>query len=363
MKALNINVAVTGLQATDNPAPGVPVARSLRISDEFRGKITGLAYDALDTGIYDSQLFDELYLLPYVAEGENALLERLLYINKKNRIDVVIPTLDSELLNFIRISKDLMDRGISTLLPDENQFLMRAKGKLYTFALKEGFPVPETEVVTTPSKIPEIVKKIGFPLVVKGTFYEAYISYSLEEVYVNYNRIKTKWGLPVIIQEYLTGEEYDVAAVGDRDGKLVGAVAMRKLRLTEKGKAWAGVTVYNPELLDFTKKVVESLNWKGPLEIEFLKDTSRNRVYLFEINPRFPAWIYLSAEAGANLPLLVSKIAVGEKPKPIFDYKPGLIFVRHAVDLVCPLEYLESLTTKGELVYRKSEVRDETGTL
>jgi carbamoyl-phosphate synthase large subunit len=48
MEKLNVTVAVTGMNATDNPAPGVAVARSLRHEPQFQGRVVGLGYDALD---------------------------------------------------------------------------------------------------------------------------------------------------------------------------------------------------------------------------------------------------------------------------------------------------------------------------
>ena len=44
-----LTVAVTGLNATDNPGPGVAVIRALRDADPAI-RIIGLAYDALDPG-------------------------------------------------------------------------------------------------------------------------------------------------------------------------------------------------------------------------------------------------------------------------------------------------------------------------
>jgi len=80
---IKYTVGVTGLNATDNPGPGVPVIRSIKDSPLWQGKIVGLAYDALDTGIYNNDLMDEVYLIPYPTEGEENLLARLKYIKDK----------------------------------------------------------------------------------------------------------------------------------------------------------------------------------------------------------------------------------------------------------------------------------------
>ena len=175
----------------------------------------------------------------------------------------------------------------------------------------------------------------------------------MEEAHIYFGKLNAKWGLPIIAQEYLPGEEYDVACVGDGKGNLVGAVPMRKLRLTEKGKAWAGVTIKDKKLYEQAEKLIDALKWRGPCEVEMLKDAKTNEYILVEINPRFPSWIYLSAGAGVNLPLAVVQLALGEKVKKLQAPQPGFTFVRHATDLVCPMSYLESLTTKGELIFER----------
>ncbi len=352
---MNYNIAVTGLSATDNPAPGIPITRCLRKDNLWKGKIIGLAYDAFDTGIYDEELLDEVYLIPYPNEGEHALLHRLNEIHARTRIDVFLPTLDSELFNANRLAHDLSEIGIKTFLPSEEQVRMRSKALLADFCVKHGIRVPKTEVLNDMRTIPHAIQKLGLPVVIKGVFYEAYVCHSIEEANIYFGKLNAKWGLPIIAQEYLPGEEYDVACVGDGKGNLVGAVPMRKLRLTEKGKAWAGVTIRDKKLYEQAEKLIDALQWRGPCEVEMLKDAKTNEYILVEINPRFPSWIYLSAGAGVNLPLAVVQLALGEKVKKLHTVQPGFTFVRHATDLVCPMSYLESLTTKGELIFEKKK--------
>jgi hypothetical protein len=99
-----LTVAVTGLNATDNPAPGVGVIRSLRAEPSFGGRIVGLAYDALDSGLCAKDLgLDEGFLIPYPSQGEAALRERLRAVDAQAPLDVIIPTLDSELPAFIAL--------------------------------------------------------------------------------------------------------------------------------------------------------------------------------------------------------------------------------------------------------------------
>ena len=62
---INITVAITGMNANpDNPGPGLAVARCLRESPEFTGRIIGLGYDGLDPGLYLKDYCDAGYILP-----------------------------------------------------------------------------------------------------------------------------------------------------------------------------------------------------------------------------------------------------------------------------------------------------------
>ena len=355
---ISYSVGITGLNAMDDPVAGIPVTRSIRSAKEWGGRIIALAYDALDTGIYDSGLLDEVYLLPYPSEGENALLQRLKQILEKTSIDVIIPTVDSELVNFCRLEPELKELGINLLLPPEDKIRLHRKERLREFCQANGICAPKTITITEPAELKKAGKELGFPLVVKGAVHEAALAYSEDEALVHYQRIKAAWGLPLVAQEYIPGEEYTVIALGDRDGNLVGMVETKKLRVTEKGKSWAGVTVWDEELMAVARGILEKLRWVGPLELEFRKRSSSKEYYLFELNPRFPVGCYLAARAGQNLPLATVQLAMGEKVEPFTSYRAGVMYTRHAVDVISPLEYMEDLVTRGELIFDRKRKKN-----
>ncbi len=346
---MNITVAVTGLNSADNPAPGLAVARCLKQAyPDIR--IVGLGYDALDTGIHSRGLLDQVFLLPYPSEGELALYDRLVDVHRRTKFDLIIPTLDSELMGFCQLQSRLEELGVETLLPRPETLQLRSKANLAKFCEEHDLPHPETEVLTSPHGLPEAVGKLGLPLVVKGLFHGAVLAQTLDEARIRFREMERQWGLPIVLQRHYPGEEYDVVAAADRSGDSLGMVAMRKLRVTPKGTAWAGVSVSHPQLLQLAERALQELGWVGPLEFEFLLSERDHEFRLLEINPRFPSWVYLAAAAGLNLPARVAEVALGKPTQEDQSYDTGLTFVRHSVDVVCPLEHLESLTMKGELV-------------
>ena len=342
-------VGVTGLNATDNPAPGVAVIRAIRKATGPSCRIIGLAYDPLDTGNYMDGIADQVFLMPYPSEGGDVLLDRLTEIHHRSPIDVLIPNLDSELSLYVKLTPALAKMGIKTFLPSESQLKTRAKAKLGELKSSLGINVPKSKAISESSAILKLDEQFDFPVMVKGQFYEALIAYSPMEVERHFQHLRAKWGVPIIVQEFITGQEYDVAAVGDGLGSLVGAVPMRKMQLTEMGKAWGGITVADPALSEFVADAMAKLAWQGPCELEVIKAKEDGRFYLLEINPRFPAWVYLAVGAERNLPWATVQLALGKEVTPLPPPQAGIMFLRHSYDQICTLSDYESLAIRGEL--------------
>lgn len=341
-------IAVTGLNNTDNPGPGIPVIRALRDSNEFDVRIIGFAYENLEPGIYMHDMVDKTYRIPYPSEGSDILVKRVLDINKKDKIDILIPNFDAELMAFMKSRDILSEAGIHTFLPDLKQFEERHKSNLPEFGRKYGVKVPEGNPVGTLTELKELVEKFDYPLVIKGKFYDAYIANNFDQAELYFNKVSAKWGLPVVIQEYIRGTEVNVVALGDGNGNTIGAVPMRKLYITDKGKAWSGITLDDSKMIDLTNHIISSTKWRGGMELELIK-TDDQQFYLIEINPRIPAWVYLAVGAGQNIPEALVKLALGMKVTPFTEYKKGVIFVRYSYDLITDIKEFEKLSMTEEL--------------
>lgn len=344
-----MKIAVTGINNVDNPGPGVPVIRGIRESGNFDGEIIGLIYDALEPGAYMDSIIDNSYIIPYPSGGLDLLFERIKYINEKENIDVIIPTLDAELFGFAKLESKLNELGIKSFLPSTEQLILRGKDKLAAFCEEHNILVPKNMLATSQHDIYEISSKYNFPVVVKGIFYDAVIANNLDEVFAAFNSISTKWGLPIVIQEYISGEEYNVCTLGDGLGNTIGAVGMKKLYVTDKGKGWSGVTIDDPVLIDLAKKIMKEIKWKSGAELEFIKEKESNKYYLLEMNPRFPAWVYLTVAAGQNLPYSLVKLALNEEVENFNKYEIGKIFIRYSWDLIIDIKQFENISVNGEM--------------
>jgi carbamoyl-phosphate synthase large subunit len=341
-------IAVTGLNANDNPGPGVAVIRALRegFGDEIR--IIGLCYEALEPGNYMQGLINKTYQIPYPTEGTSALIERLSYIHDKEKITVIIPNFDAELHNFIKIAPQLKLIGINTYLPSLAQLRIRDKANLLEFGREYGFHVPDDRKLFSVNDLQLATEELSFPLVIKGKFYEAYIVYTMEAALKAFHQLEVTWGYPVIAQQYIKGTEINVAALGDGLGNNISVVPMRKLYITDKGKAWAGVTIEDEKLVKLANDFAKATNWKGAYELEIMRDADET-LFILEINPRFPAWIYLAAAAGQNQPVAMVKMILGETISAFTKYESGKLFVRYSWDQVVDIADFQQLSAFGEL--------------
>jgi carbamoyl-phosphate synthase large subunit len=343
-----INIAVTGLNAIDSPGPGIAVIRGLREANIFDVRIIGLAYESLEPGIYMHDLIDKTYQVPYPSTGTENLLARIEYINSIENLDVIIPNFDAELIPLIKIENKLKEMGISTFLPTEEQFEERHKINLPEFGKKYNIKVPHSKAIFSVSEIPGLINEFVYPLVVKGKYYDAHIAQTPEQAQTFFNKINSQWGLPIIVQQFIKGTEYNSTGLGDGKGNTIAAFPMRKQYITDKGKAWGGISIDEQEILKLTNHFISSTKWRGGFELELMKDIN-NDFYLLEINPRMPAWIYLSVGVGQNIPEALVKLALGQEVKPYRDYAVGKMFVRYSYDMIVDVDEFHRISTTGEL--------------
>ncbi len=349
MSRKKITVAVTGLNNIDSPGPGIPVIRALKESQLYNVRIIGLSYETLEPGLYMHDLVDKSYSIPLPSSGIASLMERLSYIHAKEKIDVLIPNFDAELQNFIKLGDQLkQEMNIATFLPSLEQFESRHKSVLHEFGVINEVKVPKSKMIFTAFEINSLQKDFTYPLVVKGKFYDASIAATPEQATNYFHKISAKWGLPIIIQQFVSGNEVNVTAIGDGKGNCIGAVPMRKLYITDKGKAWAGITLEDENLLKITNRVIGNSKWRGGCELEFIK-TNEGEYYLLEMNPRFPAWVYLAVGCGQNHPEALVRMALGEDVKPFTKYDSRKMFVRYSFDQIVNLSEFEKISTLGEL--------------
>jgi len=335
-----MTVAISGINTTDNPGPGYGVSRSLKEASRST-KILGLSYDLKDPGHFMKFAFDITQLLPFPTLGEEGIINELLRLKKQEGVNFAIPCLDAELPIYIQNQELLKEAGIGTFLPSPSQFQLRDKAELAQLADSLGIQYPQTAIINSLDDLEkEQCLEIGYPAFVKGRYYQAYKSVNQMDAIKNFTKITKEWGLPILFQKPVFGEEVNVVGVGDGEGGELGMVMIKKLSMTSLGKVWSAVTIKNYELYEITKKFLEVTKWKGPFELECLLNSEG--ITLIEVNPRFPAWTYFATAVGINLPERMINFATkNERVKEeVLNYDAGKLFMRYTEEIITDLSEL-----------------------
>ncbi len=351
------HIYVTGLNASDDPSSGLGVIRCLQQMKGEGLKIIALTYELLDGVSYLDKIVDAVYVVPSPHDNEQAFINRLSQIVDSTKVNALVPNLDFEIQYLSKIQFELRELGIKALLPSLKSLEFCARENL--------FRLGEEAEVLTPLNIPvydfqQIYSALTYypfqyPLILKAAKGLSTFVYSWEEVKVFSNRLSAQWGWPIIIQQFVPGEEFSVAALADRRHHLAGYVCMKKILKSKNGSIWMGSTVQDNEVLDMTQRIIKKISWTGPLEIEFVKLSNTSQIFLIELKPRFPSWIQLAAQAECNIVKTAIMLAFNKKVDPLKDYKTGIMFARSEMEITCDIGRLAQLATRKELIYNDSQ--------
>jgi len=342
-----IRIALTGFEGLDNPHPGIGVARALREGLDGQVEIVALGYDALMTGAWMPGAADELHVMPSLADGDDAAWDRLMAIHEHRALDILIPCLDLDVPVYARRADRLAQAGIGALLPRPESVYAVGKLRLPKLCHAHGIPTPRTIHVLDMDDVPLHADQFGYPLVVKGVVAGAKLVADRRAAVAEAKKLNARWGGGVLLQQAVTGEEFVVAAVLDTNGESAGLVAMRKLGISEQGKGVVGTVIDDPDIEKHARRILACLNWRGPLELEFIRPHGAKDLQLVEVNCRFPSWIMLAHWAGANLAALLVDEIRSPGQQRLQRPRPGTTFVRNVRECAVPLAQVRALARTG----------------
>lgn len=218
-------------------------------------------------------------------------------------IDVLIPTVDSELVPLARRRRELGAAGTRLVLADEATLACCLdKWELY-LTCSGTVNVPGTSLVDDgfdPSSvaIPSIVK----PRSGSGSRGVAILR-SREEV----ERLPRDGSL--LVQDFLPGTEYSLDVLARPDGEVVAVVPRARLKI-DSGIAVTARTVISERLDAIGRAVAARIGLTAIANVQ-VKEDARGEPALLEVNPRFPGTMSLTVAAGINMPRLSVEAALG----------------------------------------------------
>lgn len=252
--------------------------------------------DPFAAGLYLVKEANRL-MLPH-ADDEN-YVEKLIDICFENEIDVLVPTVDSELLQIAEAIKSFENIGVKVLLANEKTLRVCLDKNELMKQCESKINLPKSAVLDQDFDDSEWT----YPLFVKPR--KGSGSRGILKVESPLELIGQIRDGSLLVQEYLDGAEYSVDVIADKEGNVLAQVPRERLKI-DSGIAVAGRTLRNEELEDQAKKVAKLIGLKYTANIQF-KRNKEGVPCLLEVNPRFPGTMPLTVKSGVNMPLISLK--------------------------------------------------------
>jgi carbamoyl-phosphate synthase large subunit len=284
---------------------------------------------------------DVAELVPRVKDPD--YIDKLLDICDRHQIDLLIPTIDTELHLLSLHRQQFQERGVTLLIssPATNE-ICYSKKKTSSFFEKIGVKTPKVYALS------EITEQ-NFPLILKPDTGSSSVGlyYIKDREQLNFfsNHVEN-----AIFQELVTGEEYTIDVLLDFKGNVVSIVPRVRLE-TRAGEISKGITVKSPALIAAAKQVAEALPGAiGCITVQcFLR--ADGEIFFIEINPRFGGGYPLSYRAGADFPGWLMQMYIGEYPKVAIDeWEDGLAMLRYDDAIFVKAEDINFSIANGVLV-------------
>ncbi|MBR4049874.1 MAG: ATP-grasp domain-containing protein [Clostridia bacterium] len=232
-------------------------------------------------------------------------IPQLLDICQKDSIDLVIPTIDTDLKLLADNKERFEEVGTRVLISAPDMIsICRDKNRTSQFFIDCGLkaPMPCNDYKKYNSGFPAFIKpKDG------SSSLNAYRIEDAEEL-AFYAHIIDGY----IIQPFITGKEYTVDIFCDFDGKPVSIVPRERVAV-RSGEVLKTRICLDETIIEQAKAIVNRFRPCGPMTVQLIKDSRTGDNYYIEINPRYGGGSPLSMRAGARSAETVLKLLDGDK--------------------------------------------------
>lgn len=284
---------------------------------QMEGRIVAVDVDPLAPALREA---DAVYLVPRLADPDS--VPTLAEVCRREEIGLIFPLIDEGMPVLAAGRAELEETGARLVLLSQAGVATTAD-KVLTDRLLRRIGVP------APIKwLPDEARRasLEYPVFVKPRFGSAGKGAS---------RVRDKRELDYlldytpepIVQEYLPGPEVTTDVLCDLDGNVLAVVSRQRIEVRE-GEVAKGVTIHDPEIIEFCVRIAKGLEAIGPITVQcLLRDGSP---YFTEVNPRFGGGLPLAIAAGVPAPqwLLASAAGRSIAVPPLGTYTTGLHITR-----------------------------------
>ena len=256
------------------------------------------------------QFCDEQKIICRITDKE--YIPQLIEICKREKVDCLIPTIDTDLLILAENKGEFVKIGTKVLIScPEKIRICRDKNYTADYFISLGLksPVP----VNTVEKCEEKMKtgEMSFPIFIKpkdgSSSINAYKVTNQSDLYLYANKIGD-----YIIQPYISGTEYTIDIFCDYNGNPV-FITPRERMAVRAGEVLQTRITQDDVMIREMLTLVADYKPCGQITVQLIRDEITSDDYYIEINPRFGGGAPLSIKAGADSAKAVLQMLRGEK--------------------------------------------------
>ncbi len=293
------------------------------------------------------EMFDVYYPVP---RGDDPnYVNVLLDICKKEKVDIILPIMSSELNALAKNRQKFESIGTKVSVSNLEQLeIANDKRKLFDFMRDNNIPCAMYSEVHNICELEDKVKEFGYPetpVCIKATKgsgsrgfriideskskFDAFMNDKPNSCCITLDELKSIFAgveeFPeLMVMEFLPGQEYTVDLLADK-GKTIYNCCRKSLNM-ENSIMLDGMVVDNQDVKNICSLVTEKLNLDGNIGFD-VKERADGTPVIMECNPRITAGIPVFAIAGVNLPYLNIKRLLGESLPDVVE-NTGLIVKR-----------------------------------
>lgn len=258
------------------------------------------------------------YTRKVVAMKDPGYIQNLLDICEADHIDLLIPTIDTDLLVLSENKEKFEAIGTRVMISDPDKIrICRDKNNTSQFfvdcCLHAPMPVNDWKEY-----------KSGFPAFIKpkdgSSSINAFKVENEEELEVYAGQVED-----YIVQPFVSGHEYTIDIFCDWNGKPISIVPRERLQI-RAGEVLKTRIDLDQTMIEESKALCSAFKSCGPMTVQLIRD-EEGIDWFIEINPRFGGGAPLSMKAGARSAEAILKLMDGEAVEE-YQIADGAIYSR-----------------------------------
>ncbi|MBI4427791.1 MAG: hypothetical protein HY562_01600 [Ignavibacteriales bacterium] len=290
---------------------------------------------------------------------------------------LLIPTSDETTQLVAQYAAELKQSFVFPCQPYTLVRTLCSKRDMFFLAKKQGIPTAETQFPKSVRDVHQMVRDgaAQFPLMLKGidggklwrrTGKKMLIVHSMEELTRNFELMEDFQEPNLMLQEYIPGGDDSVWMFNgyfNEQSECVAEFTGKKIHQNPVyvGMTALGVCLWNTMVAEITKRFMESIHYRGILDIGFRYDSRDGRYKVLDVNPRVGATFRLFV--GANGLDVVRALYLDQthQPVPPTTQREGRKWVVEDKDILSTYHYLRDGKLTAKEWFRSLRGIEEAG--